>query len=634
MQCILACFTVALSLPVAGLAADGNRLTYLDEFSNPYWVGLKMAKLVTPQWVGEPGVETVIVMSTDDLRDPETFEKHLRPVFDRLKQIDGRAPFSLMTNHVDRDHPLLAQWLREGLSLETHTFDHPCPCLHDQPEPEPKGTFDQSVDIMFDIPGSRPVGFRMPCCDSMNSFSPRFVAEIFNKVTPLGNFLHLDSSVFTVFTADDPSLARPLVTAADGQPRMLRYAPRERQFVNYVENYPYPYVIARLCWEVPGALPDDWMGFNRFGMASDTTLEDMQATIDCTVAKQGQFTLVCHTNNWIGQQKKVDLVDYAHKKYGPRVKFLNFREVHQRLTKNLCGGQTLRAANGQDNGVRVLDLNGDGYMDAVVGNERLRQTRIWQPATGRWVTGDFPVSLVTLDAQGNRLDAGVRFGILRAGGKASLVVRGPAAQGVWHFDGSRWVADPQGLAGLTLDDGPLASSVAGRDRGVRLRDLDGDGICELLVGNERHSAAFGWLGEHRGWKRLPFGLPGQTAIVDAQGRDAGLRFVDVDGDGRDDVVFSNAERYSFHAWTAIDRGWSRQVLSAQRGGPKDLPMIVRADGTNNGVWFAQGHMWLQNEQTGVRLRKGIDPLKHSQIDSRSFAEDFLGRPALPSAAAR
>jgi peptidoglycan/xylan/chitin deacetylase (PgdA/CDA1 family) len=634
MQRCLLCFAIVLTLSAASLAGDGNRLTYLDEFSNPYWVGLKTAKLVTPQWVGEPGVEAVIVMSTDDLRDPDAFEKHLRPTFDRLKQIDGRAPFSLMTNHVDRDHPLLAQWLREGISLETHTFDHPCPCLHNLPEPEPKGTFDQSVDIMCDIPNSRPVGFRMPCCDSMNSFSPRFVAEIFNKVTPLGNYLYLDSSVLTVFTADDGSLARGLVTTAQGEPRLLRYAPRERSFVNYVENYPYPYVIARLCWEIPGGLPDDWMGFNRNNMSSPSTLEDMLAAVDCTVAKQGQYTLICHTNNWIGPQKKVDLVDYAHKKYGRKVKFLNFREVHQRLVQNVCGGQALRAANGQDNGVRVLDLNGDGYMDAVVGNERLRQTRVWQPQTGTWTTGDFPVALVTLDAQGNRLDAGVRFGILRADGKVSMLVRGPAGQNVWHFDGQQWIADPQGLAGLDIDGQPVATAAAGRDCGVRLRDLDGDGICELLVGNERQNAAFRWLGQGRGWKRLPFGLPSHTAIVDAQGRDAGLRLVDIDEDGRADVVFSNAQRYSFHRWTSIDKGWSHEVFSALRGGPKDLPMIVRADGTNNGVWFSQRHMWLQNEQTGVRLRKGIDPLKHSQIDSRSFAEDFLGRPAAPASAAR
>ena len=53
------------------------------------------------------------------------------------------------------------------------------------------------------------------------------------------------------------------------------------------------------------------------------------------------------------------------------------------LEKNLLGGHPLRAADGQDNGVRVLDLNNDGYMDVVIGNENVRQTRLWSPDTPR-----------------------------------------------------------------------------------------------------------------------------------------------------------------------------------------------------------------------------------------------------------
>ena len=39
------------------------------------------------------------------------------------------------------------------------------------------------------MPNMKPVSFRMPCCDSMNSVSPRFFTEIFGKTTPGGNFL-------------------------------------------------------------------------------------------------------------------------------------------------------------------------------------------------------------------------------------------------------------------------------------------------------------------------------------------------------------------------------------------------------------------------------------------------------------
>ena len=54
------------------------------------------------------------------------------------------------------------------------------------------------------------------------------------------------------------------------------------------------------------------------------------------------------------------------------------------MTNNVLGGHPLRAADGGDNGVRLLDVNADGYMDAIVANGQVRQTRIWSPSTGQW----------------------------------------------------------------------------------------------------------------------------------------------------------------------------------------------------------------------------------------------------------
>ncbi len=50
----LLCWTI---LPFVVLAApsDANRLTYLEEFSDPYYPNHATPKLTTPQWVGEEG---------------------------------------------------------------------------------------------------------------------------------------------------------------------------------------------------------------------------------------------------------------------------------------------------------------------------------------------------------------------------------------------------------------------------------------------------------------------------------------------------------------------------------------------------------------------------------------------------
>ena len=132
-------------------------------------------------------------------------------MLERLKKIDGRAPVSIMTNRIDPRHPQLQTWLKEGVSLEVHTYDHPCPLLQGGDFAKAKATYDRCVDLMDAIPGNRAVAFRMPCCDSMNSPSPRFFAEIFNRRTPAGNFLSIDSSVCNIITANDPQLPRELV---------------------------------------------------------------------------------------------------------------------------------------------------------------------------------------------------------------------------------------------------------------------------------------------------------------------------------------------------------------------------------------------------------------------------------------
>ena len=145
--------TVLLKLHV--LAADGNRLTYLDD-TTPFWPSAKSAKFITPQWIGEPGVEAVVILAIDDMRDTAKYEAFLRPILDRLKKIDGRAPVSIMTNSVPPGDPQLQSWLKEGLSLEVHTLTHPCPLLGKSTLDEARHTVLGGLDLLASIPNNRP----------------------------------------------------------------------------------------------------------------------------------------------------------------------------------------------------------------------------------------------------------------------------------------------------------------------------------------------------------------------------------------------------------------------------------------------------------------------------------------------
>src|SRR5262249_43395771 len=66
--------------------SDGNRLAYLDEV-NPYYPHKDFAKLITPQWVGENGVEAVVILGIDDMTAPKEYEEFLRPILNRLKKV-------------------------------------------------------------------------------------------------------------------------------------------------------------------------------------------------------------------------------------------------------------------------------------------------------------------------------------------------------------------------------------------------------------------------------------------------------------------------------------------------------------------------------------------------------------------
>ena len=608
----VAAFVLVAMVSASVHAADSNRLAYLDDFRDPYYVGRDFPKLTTPQWVGEPGVDAVVTLAIDDMRGHEKWEAFLRPILERLKKIDGRAPVSIMTCTVDPKQPHLQKWLREGLSLEVHTIDHPCPLLQKGDFAAAKSTYDRCVDLLASIPGNRPVAFRMPCCDSLNTPSPRFYTEIFNKTTAKGNYLQLDSSVFQIFTPNDPELPRAIVLE-NGRERFRKYVPF-KSFVNLIEDYPYPYVIGNLCWQFPCMVPSDWEAQNVLKPNNPIAVRDLKLALDATVIKKGVFNLVFHPHGWIRNDQVVELIDYAVAKYGDKVRFLTFRECVERLNTHLG---PLRTNKGQDNGVRVVDIDNDGYMDSVLttayglreGPGGRRPTcRLWKPRSSCWSDIRMPVGPATSIKKVGLLQSGAKFGVLTPGGRASMLFLNEQQRSGWHFQQEQWVV---GHGVFELEGNPVLAERNGIDQGVHLRDLDGDGICEFIVGNPTQNAVFERNEKAGTWVKLPFRLPEGAIIVDEKGRDAGLRFVDVDEDGHDDILFSNEERFGLYLFKSMTEGWSRKVRAGKRGDRKAIPLISR-NGTNNGAFIHSRHLWVQNEDTH-RLPDLVDRVSFNDL---------------------
>lgn len=627
----LALLAASLLSAAAASAGDGNRLTYLEE-NNPWYPHTGFARLTTPQWVGDDGVESVVILAIDDMRDPAKYEAFLRPILQRLKAIDGRAPLSIMTCNVKPDDPQLQSWLGEGLSIECHTVDHPCPLLQGGDFARAKSTYDRCVDTLNQVHGNTPVAFRTPCCDSLNTVSPRFFAEIFNSRTPAGNFLQMDSSVFCVFTEGDREIPAELVTDPDGKPKFRKYLPKglkrndivHNEFVNWIENYPYPYVINGACWEIPCMAPSDWEANFYHQPNNPQTVRDMETALDITVLKQGVFCMVFHPHGWIRSDQIVEFIDHAVSTHGDKVKFLTFPEALARLNENLLQGQSLRDQAGNDGGVRIVDFDNDGDMDVAISAEQVKCVRVWDPAGWRETALPFAIH----DAQ---------FAVSAAGGAAGIATFGtpdgarnvPSETGtLWTFDDGEWKAD----VSLPANEGNLQTLSSGgplfwtnRDS-VRFRDVDGDGACEVIrVGWTSHRRAhlatqvLHWESGGRRWEPLPFVLPGGWTFRDQFRFDA-LRFVDLNHDGQLDLVVSDPERFGIWLFNDMRTGWSIEVMSGRRGEQppaEELPPIVRKDGTDNGFFIHSGYLLWQNEDTANLP---------DMVEKRSIAELLRVRP--------
>lgn len=591
---------------------QGNRHLQLNTALNPYWVDGNSPKLITPQWIGEPGVDAVIVLAIDDMRNTKTYESYLRPIIDRLKKIDGRGPVSIMTNSIDPKDKLIQTWLKEGLSIDVHTIDHPCPCLQGGDFAKAKSTYDRCVDQLNTIPGNKAVAFRMPCCDSQNTPSPRFYEQIFNTKTSNGNFLTIDSSVFNVFTAIDKELPGDLLKDPNSSDRFKKYIPFP-SFINTIENYPYPYVIGNTIWQFPCAVPSDWEAQNLHRPNNPKTVADLKTAIDLTVIKKGVFNLVFHPHGWIRNDQIVEIIDHVDKTYGKRVKFLNFHEAQKRIDQNFLNNHSLRLSDGGDSGIRVLDIDGDGFFDTF--DPANGMTRLWK--NDRWTEFPHPKSQKAVKGK-------YQFGVL--GGQTVCLVRTSLGAEIMRFERG-WKSSS--LESVGLQNSKLIERISDGKVAARWIDIDRNGDCELILCSDLPgtSELYSWNESKKSFEQLSCLLPKQTAISDL--RDTGFRWADIDENGTLDILTSSEKGAGLFLFENFESGWSKVAFSNEDKLGIPVPLISRV-GKNNGAVIKSRHLWVQNEDTN-RLPDLVDRISFDQLLSRiQKGKKNIGQPKAKS----
>ncbi len=121
--------------------------------------------------------------------------------------------------------------------------------------------------------------------------------------------------------------------------------------------------------------------------------------------------------------------------------------------------------------------------------------------------------------------------------------------------------------------------------GTLLHDFDHDGTNERLTSRRNTNEIQRWRPANKSWEKADYALPEGVWLVDDDGKDAGLRFVDLNGDGFDDIFFSNPQRFAIYLWSKevrLDlgwtRGWSQFVRSGARtGAANEPPSLVGAE---------------------------------------------------------
>jgi len=242
---------------------------------------------------------------------------------------------------------------------------------------------------------------------------------------------------------------------------------------------------------------------------------------------------------------------------------------------------TISADGVGDLGVRFVDLNGDGLPDLVWGRytSGVDYRQSWINTGSGWQTStayQLPVS-ISADGVG---DLGVRFIDLNGDGLPDLVwgryTSGANHHQSWINTGSGWQEAPGYQVPVMISADGLA------DHGVRFVDLNGDGLPDLVWARYTSGVHYRmtWLNTGEGWQ-LSAGYQLPTTIAGDIEGDLGVRFEDVNGDGLPDLVygrFSNGVHYRT-TWLNTGTGWLESAAY-------QLPATISADGVGEiGVRF-------------------------------------------------
>lgn len=189
-------------------------------------------------------------------------------------------------------------------------------------------------------------------------------------------------------------------------------------------------------------------------------------------------------------------------------------------------------------GVILIDVNRDGLTDLL--KAKYGETRKTYLNNGTaWLNSTNNYWRVPVDFINGTKDEGVRFVELNGDGLIDIV-QGKTSGSVknsWINNGTNWVS-----TSLWILPDYFVESDGINETGLREIDLNGDGLTDLIKGGNPGST---WINNGTGWVNDTLYRP-NISFTNSTFPDLGVRFIDINGDGLSDIIqgFFNNITYS------------------------------------------------------------------------------------------
>jgi len=206
----------------------------------------------------------------------------------------------------------------------------------------------------------------------------------------------------------------------------------------------------------------------------------------------------------------------------------------------------------KNNGTQMVDINDDGLLD-IIHSKGATTTAYVHTGTG-WATSSFTLPIAIVDNYGK--DQGVRFADVDGDGRIDAFrYRENLSDALFRNTGSGWV--PVSLPQALLPAHKFATP-QGKDTGVRFFDINGDGRADFVY-SRNNSDPVVYLYNGFIWDYAPeWDVPVAFVTNNSSSFDFGVRPVDMNNDGLVDLAYctgSNNNRYFRVQFNKGDGTW-------------------------------------------------------------------------------